>query len=39
MAGEKSNAQKTYQAFFTTWKFADPDIPLLLAAKKEAAAL
>lgn len=39
MAGDKANAKQAYQAFFTTWKNADQDIPMLVAAKKEAAAL
>jgi tetratricopeptide (TPR) repeat protein len=39
MAGDKANAKQAYAAFFTTWKDADPDIPMLIAAKKEAAAL
>jgi serine/threonine protein kinase/tetratricopeptide (TPR) repeat protein len=39
MAGEKANAKKAYEAFFTTWKDADPDLPMLVAAKKEYAAL
>ena len=39
MAGDKANAKSAYQAFFTTWKNADPDLPLLVAAKKEFASL
>ena len=39
MAGDKVNAKKAYEAFFTTWKSADADLPLLVAAKKEYAAL
>jgi eukaryotic-like serine/threonine-protein kinase len=39
MGGEKANAKKAYEAFFTTWKDADADLPMLLAAKKEYAAL
>jgi eukaryotic-like serine/threonine-protein kinase len=39
MAGDKSNAKKTYEAFFLTWKDADPDLPMLMAGKKEYAAL
>jgi tetratricopeptide (TPR) repeat protein len=39
MAGDKANAKTTYQAFFATWKNADPDIPMLIAAKKEFASL
>ena len=39
MAGDKANAKKAYEAFFITWKNADADLPMLLAAKKEYAAL
>ena len=39
MGGDKANAKKAYEAFFTTWKDADPDLPMLVAAKKEYAAL
>jgi len=39
MAGDKANAKKAYEAFFVTWKDANSDLPLLVAAKKEYAAL
>jgi eukaryotic-like serine/threonine-protein kinase len=39
MAGDKADAKKAYAALFETWKDADPDLPMLLAAKKEYAAL
>ena len=39
MGGDKADAKKAYEAFFTTWKNADADLPMLLAAKKEYAAL
>jgi serine/threonine protein kinase/tetratricopeptide (TPR) repeat protein len=39
MGGDKVNAKKAYEAFFTTWKNADGDLPMLVAAKKEYAAL
>jgi hypothetical protein len=39
MAGDKANAKKSYEAFFTTWKDADSDLPDLVAANKEYAAL
>jgi hypothetical protein len=39
MGGDKINAKKAYEAFFTTWKDADADLPMLVAAKKEYAAL
>jgi class 3 adenylate cyclase/tetratricopeptide (TPR) repeat protein len=39
LTGNKSAAQKAYEDLFTLWKSADPDLPQLLAAKKEYAAL
>jgi eukaryotic-like serine/threonine-protein kinase len=39
MGGDKADAKKAYDAFFTTWKNADADLPMLQAAKKEYAAL
>jgi hypothetical protein len=39
MGGAKANAKKAYEAFFVTWKDADADLPMLLAAKKEYASL
>jgi tetratricopeptide (TPR) repeat protein len=39
MGGDKANAKKAYDAFFVTWKNADADLPMLVAAKKEYAAL
>jgi serine/threonine protein kinase/tetratricopeptide (TPR) repeat protein len=39
MSGEKAEAKKAYEAFFVTWKDADADLPMLVAAKKEYAAL
>jgi tetratricopeptide (TPR) repeat protein len=39
MGGDKASAKKAYEAFFTTWKDADSDLPMLVAAKKEYAAL
>jgi hypothetical protein len=39
MNGDKAEAKKAYEAFFATWKTADPDLPMLQAAKKEYAAL
>jgi serine/threonine protein kinase/tetratricopeptide (TPR) repeat protein len=39
MGGDKASARKAYEAFFVTWKNADPDLPMLVAAKKEFAAL
>jgi hypothetical protein len=31
--------RKAYQAFFNTWKEADPELSMLVAAKKEYGAL
>jgi serine/threonine protein kinase/Tfp pilus assembly protein PilF len=39
MGGDKTSAKKAYEAFFVTWKDADADLPMLVAAKKEYAAL
>ena len=39
MQGDKAKAKETYQKFFDLWKNADPDLPQLIAAKKEFAAL
>ncbi len=39
MGGDKPAAKKAYEAFFVTWKDADADLPMLVAAKKEYAAL
>ena len=39
MTGDTARAKKTYQQFFAFWKDADPNIPLLLEARKEYAAL
>ncbi len=39
MQGDKAHARTAYQTFFDTWKNADPDLPQLIAAKKEFAAL
>jgi eukaryotic-like serine/threonine-protein kinase len=39
MQGDKEHARQAYQAFFDQWKNADPDLPQLIAAKKEFAAL
>jgi tetratricopeptide (TPR) repeat protein len=39
MAGEENKARSAYQQFFTLWKDADPDIPILKQAKAEYASL
>jgi eukaryotic-like serine/threonine-protein kinase len=35
MQGNSQEARKAYDVFFTTWKDADPDIPILRQAKAE----
>ena len=35
VAGDRAKARKAYQDFFAFWKDADPDVPLLIQAKKE----
>jgi len=39
MSGDTAKAKTEYQDFFTTWKDADPDIPILKEAKAEYAKL
>jgi tetratricopeptide (TPR) repeat protein len=39
MQGDTANARAAYQGFLTLWKDADPDIPILVAAKSEYAKL
>ncbi len=39
LSGDRANAKKTYQELFALWKDADSDLPQLVAAKKEYAAL
>ncbi|HTW32834.1 MAG TPA: hypothetical protein VMD76_14225, partial [Candidatus Sulfotelmatobacter sp.] len=36
---DPANARSAYQDFFAAWKSADPDIPVLIEAKKEYAKL
>jgi hypothetical protein len=38
-AGDTANARKCFGDFFTLWRDADPDIPILRQAKAEYAAL
>jgi eukaryotic-like serine/threonine-protein kinase len=38
-SGDKAGARTAYQDFFALWKDADPDIPILIAAKSEYAKL
>jgi len=35
LQGESAKAKSAYQDFLTLWKDADPDIPVLIAAKSE----
>ena len=39
MQGETAQAKAAYQEFLTLWKDADPDLPILIAAKSEYAKL
>ena len=39
LSGDTAKAKSAYNDFFTLWKDADPDIPILIAAKSEAAKL
>lgn len=39
MAGETTKAKVAYQEFISQWNVADPDIPVLIAAKAECAKL
>jgi eukaryotic-like serine/threonine-protein kinase len=39
MMGDKASARKWYEDFLALWKDADPDIPILIAAKSEYAKL
>jgi hypothetical protein len=39
LQGDTTKARSAYQDFFALWKDADPDIPILIAAKAEYAKL
>ena len=39
MQGDTAKARAAYNDFFTLWKDADPEIPILIAAKSEYAKL
>ncbi|MGB9468363.1 MAG: hypothetical protein WBQ59_03355, partial [Candidatus Acidiferrum sp.] len=39
LQGDTAKAKAAYQDFLTLWKDADPDIPILIAAKAEYAKL
>ena len=35
LAGDTAKSRKAYEDFFALWKDADPDLPILIEAKKE----
>ena len=39
LAGDTAKARKAFQGFFELWKDADPNLPVLIDAKKDYAAL
>jgi hypothetical protein len=39
LQGDTAKARVAYQDFFALWKDADPDVPILVAAKSEYAKL
>jgi tetratricopeptide (TPR) repeat protein len=39
LAGDKAKVKKAFQSVFALWKDADPDLPVLIQAKKDYAAL
>ena len=39
IAGDTAKARRAFQDFFALWKYADQDIPILIEAKKDYAAL
>jgi ATP/maltotriose-dependent transcriptional regulator MalT len=39
LAGDAPKSKSAYQDFFTLWKEADPDVPILVAARSEYAKL
>jgi cytochrome c-type biogenesis protein CcmH/NrfG len=39
MQGDSAKARAAYEDFFALWKDADPDVPVLVAAKAEYAKL
>jgi len=39
MAGEPAQARTAYREFFTRWRGADADVPVLMQAKREYAEL
>jgi hypothetical protein len=39
LTDDTENSRKEYQAFFELWKDADPDLPVLIDAKKRFALL
>ena len=39
LSGDTAKSKKAYEQFLALWKDGDPDVPLLIEAKKEYAAL
>jgi tetratricopeptide (TPR) repeat protein len=39
LAGDREGARRAYDRFFDIWKEADPDVPILKSARKEASKL
>jgi eukaryotic-like serine/threonine-protein kinase len=39
LTGDTANAKQAYQDFLAVWRDADPDVPMLIASRKEYAAL
>jgi len=39
LTGDTANTRQAYQDFLALWRDADPDVPMLIAARKEYAAL
>jgi hypothetical protein len=39
LEGDRVKTRKAFQGFFAQWKDADPDLPILIEAKKDYAAL
>jgi hypothetical protein len=39
MSGDREGARQAYDEYFTLWKDADPDVPILRAARAEYARL
>jgi len=35
LTGDMAKARQSYQSFFALWQAADPDVPVLIEARKE----